>query len=278
MSADPLLAAALEYASHGVPVFPLRGKPPALAKAQGGRGLHDATTDPAVVRRMWARFPGANVGVRTGALEQGGPGWSVLDVDGDTGRDSLRVIEQAGRLPRRTAVSVTGSGGLHIAYRHRDGLGLRNSQGILGAGLDVRGDGGYIVAPPSVHPATGALYEWETMLRPWGDIPAWPEGQLAVTRPPGTVVRDPAAIAWLTGAGADRVLAGLLSVVAKAQPGSRNAALYWSAAKAREHIAAGRLDLATVRGALTEAGLSIGLPPDEIARTLSSALRKATAA
>jgi hypothetical protein len=272
-----MLAAALEYAEHGAPVFPLRGKLPALPKVQGGRGLHDATTDPAVVRRMWNRYPEANVGVRTGAREQGGPDWSVLDVDGHGGRESLRLIEQAGRLPRRTAVSVTGSGGLHIVYRHRDGLGLRNSQSVLGAGLDVRGDGGYIVAPPSVHPATGALYEWETMLRPWGDIPAWPERQLTVTRPPETIVRNPEAIERLTGPAADRVLAGLVSVVLRAQPGDRNGKLYWSAAKAREHIAAGRLDVATAREAFGEAAAQIGLPPDEVARTIASALRGAAA-
>ena len=90
MSGPPtMLAAALAYAARGWPVFPLkpRDKVPAIPKTEGGSGFYDATTDPAVIRRWWERWPDANVGLATGAAA----GFVVLDVDGPEGEASLAV-------------------------------------------------------------------------------------------------------------------------------------------------------------------------------------------
>jgi putative DNA primase/helicase len=127
----------------------LRGKVPLSAN-----GLKDATTELARVDQWWQRsWPGANVGIRTGA------GLLVLDVDPrDGGDDSLHELEREhGELPRTVQV-VTGSGGAH--YWFKCGEPIRNSAGRLGPGIDIRGDGGYVVAPPSRH-ESGRLYEWE---------------------------------------------------------------------------------------------------------------------
>ena len=110
-------------------------------------GLLDATTDPRCIEEWWRRWPESNVGIRTGAVS----GIIVLDVDPrHGGDDSLFEIEKEhGELPP-TWRFHTGGGGEHILFRHPGGE-IRNSAGKLGLGLDARGDGGYIVAPPSRH-------------------------------------------------------------------------------------------------------------------------------
>lgn len=143
--------------------FPLRprGKAPITA-----RGLHDATRDPAVLGRWAEEYPAANIGVRTGRAS----GLVVLDVDGDDGFESLRGVErQHGALPKTTSVK-TPRGGAHFYFRHPGGE-IPCSAGRLGVGLDVRGDGGYVVAPPSIGP-NGNRYEPDEVA-PIAMLPAW---------------------------------------------------------------------------------------------------------
>ena len=107
-------------------------------------GVKDATTDKNQIRAWWTRCPDSNVGVATGN------GLIVLDVDGSEGVETLRKLQdQYGKLPE-TYLVQTGKG-LHYYYLWSDSQAVRNSAGKLGPGLDVRGDGGYVVAPPSLH-------------------------------------------------------------------------------------------------------------------------------
>jgi len=132
-------AAALAYAKRGYPVFPCRprGKEPLTPQ-----GFKDATTDPAQVRRWWGRWPDANVAIPTG--ERSG----LLVLDG--GNDSLSEwIEEDEDLPYTTVV-LTGGGGYHHYYNYPEGETIGSSVGRVGAGLDIRAEGGYVVAPPSV--------------------------------------------------------------------------------------------------------------------------------
>jgi Bifunctional DNA primase/polymerase, N-terminal/MarR family len=159
-----LLAAALAYAEASLPVLPLRGKVP-----RNNNGLTGASTDAEVVREWWTRWPDANIGIRTGAES----GLLVLDVDVQHGGSgTLKELEaRHGKLPE-TAQVLTGGGGRHYLFSH-PGREVRNSAGKLGHGLDVRGDGGYIVAPPSVH-ESGRAYKWLRALeRGRSDPPAW---------------------------------------------------------------------------------------------------------
>jgi len=159
-----LLAAALEYANVGLLVFPLDGKIPRVSG-----GFKSASCDPARIGEWWRQWPRANVGIRTGVES----GLLVLDVDPQHGgAATLKALEaKHGPLPE-TARALTGGGGWHDYFLH-PGVEVRNSIAKLGPGLDVRGDGGYIVAPPSLH-ASGRTYRW---LRPLGDgladPPAW---------------------------------------------------------------------------------------------------------
>jgi len=146
---DVVLKAALQYAAHGWPVFPLRGKLPAKPRTAGGRGFRDATTDPAVVERMWARYPDANVGVRCGLAS----GLAVVDIDPvHGGVDTLTRIEsERGVLPG-TVMAITGGDGLHLLFRHRAGIGC--GANVWGRGLDLRGGTSVPRRPSTRTPAT----------------------------------------------------------------------------------------------------------------------------
>jgi len=151
------LRAALAYAAAGWPVFPCKpgAKVPAIPRAhppddpchgecgRQGHGFHDATTDTEIIRAWWARWPAANVAVRTGA-----PGPDVLDVDvrpnGD-GWAAFNRLKRAGLLTGARALIRTRSGGLHVDF-----VGTDQPCGRLTRHhLDFKAQGGYVLAPPS---------------------------------------------------------------------------------------------------------------------------------
>ena len=163
--ANTLLETALAYAALGWRVLPLRSrdKRPLLEEWP-----QKATADPPTILGWWEKWPTANVGIATGA----GSGLFVLDVD--PAKDGFATLEHLqdtyGRLPE-TVTCRSGGGGLHLYFAYPLYVTIRNSAGKLGSGLDIRGEGGYIVAPPSVHPS-GAVYEWRR--DPWQNDPALP--------------------------------------------------------------------------------------------------------
>lgn len=148
--------AALAYAALGWHVFPLgvRSKKPLIPKTEGGRGLLDATTKAEQITEWWSRWPQANVGISCGPS-----GLAVIDLDTDKGGiTAWKKLSEALDVPLRAAVMAkTGGGGVHLLYKNDSEV--HNSAQRLGPGIDVRGIGGYIVVPPSVHP-TGNKYEW----------------------------------------------------------------------------------------------------------------------
>lgn len=165
------LSAALEYSRRGWLVFPVAwittegicscregsacqspGKHPLTP-----RGFYDASRDENTIRAWWRRFPQANVAIRTGRESN----LLVLDVDPRKGGDKSleRLIKQFGPLPD-TLWSATGGGGWHFYFQYPGPIRLHNN--VPGfPGLDIKGDGGYVVAPPSCH-ESGKHYEWKT--------------------------------------------------------------------------------------------------------------------
>lgn len=148
--------AAIEYAKKGFAVFPLkyRDKVPLTRN-----GCKDATTDAAQIKAWWQKYPNANIGLATGSVSQ-----NVfvidLDIDEDRGIDGYHSLEdwqrEHGDFPE-TWTAITGRGGYHLYYR---GNGkIKNRAGIID-GVDIRRNGGYVVAPPSIH-KNGRRYEWE---------------------------------------------------------------------------------------------------------------------
>ena len=147
---------ALKYAKMGLHVFPLlpHKKSPATKT-----GYKAATTSESQIEKWWTDMPDCNIGVATGASYGG---LVVIDLDnhegtGISGYESLKEWQREnGELPD-TWTSITGSGGYHFIYKdtatHKCRTGLYE-------GVDIRSEGGYIVAPPSLHP-NGRRYEWE---------------------------------------------------------------------------------------------------------------------
>lgn len=144
--------AALDFAAEGLAVFPVipRDKKPLTAN-----GYKAASKEEAQLREWWAKWPDANIGIPTGEAQ----GFFVLDIDGPEGQESLLALEsQHGALPRTRTVR-TGGGGLHFWFKYPEGMQIRNSTSKIAPKVDVRGDGGYVVAPPSIH-SSGNKYEW----------------------------------------------------------------------------------------------------------------------
>lgn len=164
---SPMLRAALHYAARGRPVFPCGDNKQPLTRS----GFKDATTDEGVIRQWWQRWPRALIGMPTGRVS----GVIVIDLDvreGYDGADALRNLEDAyGELPE-TITALTAGGGQHLYWKY-PGWDVRNSASKLGLGIDVRGDGGYVIVPPS-RMADGRAYEWEAS-NPDGmaELPVW---------------------------------------------------------------------------------------------------------
>lgn len=156
MEYPSMYQAAVQYIKMGLAVFPLeeRGKRPKTRN-----GFKDATTDAAQVKAWWQQWPNANIGIATGK-RSGGIFVIDLDIDDDKGIDGYHTLEdwkrENGNFPD-TWTAITGRGGYHLYFRSDSEV--RNRAGIID-GVDVRGEGGYVVAPPSIH-SNGNRYEWE---------------------------------------------------------------------------------------------------------------------
>jgi hypothetical protein len=160
---------ALGYA-EAVPVFPCIELPgPSQKRPRTPRGFHDASRDPAIIKRCWQTWPAAWIGMPTGRVS----GRWVLDIDvkraEENGWDTLEDLGHS-VLPE-TAMAHTASGGVH-AYFDAGGRELRCSAGLLGPGLDVRGDGGYVILP-----SPGNGYTWDPIYNfntiAMAPAPAW---------------------------------------------------------------------------------------------------------
>src|SRR4051794_13606689 len=142
--AGRMLQAALQLATRGLLVFPCwpHDKRPATA-----HGVKDATVDPNLIDRWWRQRPDFNIGVATGAVSK----ILVVDIDDLEAEVELKKLEIEHSILPATVESVTARG-RHLFFRwpERD---VRNSAGKVAPGLDIRGNGGFVVVPPSLHPS-----------------------------------------------------------------------------------------------------------------------------
>jgi hypothetical protein len=166
-SSGLLTKAALDYRRLGWSVIPIapRGKQP-LVRWEIYQHRHPHATEVSDWFRQW---PDANLAIITGVVS----GLVVLDVDPRHGGDAgLHELEQRHGPIAETVEVRTGGGGRHL-YFHHPGEILHNRVG-LAPGVDLRGDGGYVVAPPSIH-ASGEPYRWERSPDVYrlAPLPAW---------------------------------------------------------------------------------------------------------
>lgn len=164
-----VLDTALKYAAAGLPVFPCRNAPgqPGHKAPLTPHGYKDATTDPARIKAWWAQTPGALIGLPTG----GRSGVAVLDIDAKNGKDGFAAVP--GWESMTTLRSRTASGGAHLFFRASQAI--RSTSNVNGfVGVDTRGEGGYVIVPPSQG------YEWASgaNLRDPSRLPHFPDPYL----------------------------------------------------------------------------------------------------
>ena len=272
--------AATAYAGRGWSVFPCHtiqagacscahddcgspGKHPLVRN-----GLHNATTEHDTIRTWWGNWPRANIAIRTGQVS----GLVVLDIDPDHGGQTTldHLADQHGSLPPARTIR-TGSGGLHLYYAH-PGHPVPNDAGRrLGPGIDIRGDGGYVIAPPSRH-RSGDRYR---LTARGGDIPRLPAWLIDALRADRSPVPAPASRRCIAheDAWAQAALSGELERLRRAPVGARNDTLNRVAFRIGQIVSAGRLAEADAIQAITTTGQAIGLTKRETERTTWSGLQ-----
>lgn len=231
---------ALEYASRGLYVFPIvpGDKKPAC------KWRDESTTDQERIRAWWGKNPKANIG-----LDCGKSGILAIDLDTKNGQDGPGNWDALG-YSSDTAMSKTPSGGFHVIYSY-SGKDIGNSASKLAQGIDVRGEGGYIVLPPSS--VNGASYEWVDDCAP---VRA-PDGLIASLRRP---IVGPTAPRSVQGNGyGEKALALEVQAVAGAPQGNRNHQLNASAFSLGQLVGGGVLGEDEVISVLLDACAANGL-------------------
>ncbi|WP_329208955.1 bifunctional DNA primase/polymerase [Streptomyces sp. NBC_00683] len=272
------LAHALSAAERGLPVFPLsatklpalrsphRGEDPPVrcrgACGLPGHGVHDATTDPAAVRALFAAAPRATgYGIACGRDPHRLIGID-LDIDGAHGNDSVAALQQIAlqhlfTIPATVTV-LTPSGGRHLWLTGPSGITVPNSASRLAQGIDVRGSGGYLVGPGSV--TTHGRYRLAPGTAHLSPAPC-PRALLRLLTPPARP--HPTSRPSRAGQGQ-----GLVQFVLAAHEGQRNTRLFWAACRAYEHGFGDAL-----ADALTDAAVRTGLSEQEARAAIASAAR-----
>ena len=149
-----LLHEALELSAKNIPVFPCRSEGERSKAPLTRNGLREASTVPDRIRYWWKQNSQAAIGVPTGEVS----GVVVLDVDVRKGKAGRKTLSELNISIPATSVAHTPSGGLHYYFANPK-EGMRSTAGVLGPGIDTRGDGGYVIVPPSR--IEGVEYKWK---------------------------------------------------------------------------------------------------------------------
>ncbi|UWZ53866.1 bifunctional DNA primase/polymerase [Dactylosporangium aurantiacum] len=278
-ASQALLRNAIRYAEHGWPVFLLGRTKRPLANCDACKdagaehdpaacdcltchGFYAATTDRQRIEAMCEAYPRGMLAIRTGAVAD----LAVVDIDPRNGG----ALDPA--LMPRTACVATGGGGWHLYYRHPGG---RLAPEVADhPGVDLKADGGYVVAPPSIHPRTGQPYRWIGSHPVIEMAPAL----VALCRPRETLtVAAPTSPTTARRAGAisspDALLASILGAVGRAPKGGHRRALYGAARGVARMVAAGAIDQADAVAALTATGREHGQTDREIREAIKGGFR-----
>ncbi len=257
-----LSAAAREFAAAAVPVFPCLpgGKRPVTE-----HGLLDATTDPGQVETWWRQTPLANIGLPTGAAS----GVVVVDVDVHgpvDGYEAFARADRAGLVDGWEFLVQSPSGGMHAYFPAILEAEQRSWQAAR-AGIDFRGDGGYIIAPPSRQFINGAETWYLVNTINTGPATSLDADRLRDFLDPRPATRRPTS----QGVPREADVSRLAAWVAARGEGERNRGLFWAACRLAENGMPATDALDVMSAAASEAGLG----EREIATTVRSAYRTA---
>jgi hypothetical protein len=264
VAAEPTLAAAaIRYANLGIPVFPCvpRGKQPLTPN-----GFHDATSSAQVVHDWWQRKPDANIGLPTGS----NTGVLVVDIDVHSRGSGFEAFERAraeGLADSWGWLVRTPSGGVHAYFPTADQE--QRCWQVPSAHVDFRGDGGYVIAPPSKVEADGVMKTYDVIAvttQPTSAVDATRLRQFLEPPRPTPALGPPT----LSAKGCSPE--ALARTVALTPEGGRNRTLFWASCRMVED----RHNHATVMGYLMPAAQHAGLTDREIESTINSAFRVAT--
>lgn len=254
-----LAVAARSLAAAGVPVFPcvVEGKRPLTR-----RGFLDASSDPEQVAAWWSRTPNANIGIPTGAPS----GVVVVDVDvhgPHDGRAAYQRATEAGLVEGAGLLVRTPTGGAHVYFPATPDMEQRSWQ-AADVGVDFRGDGGYIIAPPSRRIIDGNVKHYEV-----ADIAAHSVGTVDAARLRDFLDPRPVASPRASSGSVDVDAERLAAWVAGRGEGERNRGLFWAACRLAEN----GVSPSDALDALGAAAQSAGLGDREITTTVRSAYR-----
>jgi len=252
--------AAVELAKVRVPVFPVGEDKRPLTR----HGFHDSSTDLAQVERWWQRFPQAGLAIPTGMPS----GVVVVDVDvhGVNGYDALQRAASRHFLDGWEVAVDTPSGGRHLYYPSSPD-GPQGCWQAAKAGIDFRGDGGYIVVPPTSRDIDGTRIPYQAIEFATGRAMPVETERLRNFLDPRPVVLPRVATSY-----AKSEVERLAGWVSRLQEGERNHGLFWAACKMAEH----GVGTAEALDALTAAGGQAGLSEREVSTTVRSAFRTVT--
>jgi hypothetical protein len=238
-----MLEAALWYASRGLAVFPCSSG--TKIPFAGSAGCKDATTDEATIRSWWEKTPGANVAIATGSVS----GIYVVDIDAASS-------EIMPRLPE-TWIARTRGGGWHYVYALPEGVRLPNtaksSPNAISPDADTRGEGGYIVAYPSI--VDGKGYAWTNDIDP-APLPSWIVDRVRPRQQAITLTRQTFALTATSWA--ETALQHEVDEVARTAKGGRNHALVRAAFKLGQICGAGHLSFGVAADELYSVAKSWG--------------------
>ena len=244
------------YCERGWYIHPLNGKIPLLKNWQ-----NQASIDPVVVKQWFEEWSHASLGVVTGACSN----LLVLDIDGEEGKNSIVGLE----LPN--TLSAITSRGTHYYFNFPESLkNISTTKAGLFSGVDTRGRGGFIVAPPSLH-KTRHQYCWANSLNTvLADAPEWLVQSLSPLKKES--YKETVLIFSKSSRYAQAALIKELIAISTAPKGKRNTQLNHSAFAMGTLIASGCINIECVTETLAQAALNIGLNQSEVKKTLYSGL------
>lgn len=259
-----LAEAAEFYAAKGLKVLALAEKD----KRPDGRvcpnGFKDATNDLTKVKSAWKQLPNLNIGIVTGKEN----GIVVVDIDGDVGKETWRNLIKQHEYKSKTLKIATGKG-CHLYFKYPSALSVIKNRVRFVEGIDVRADGGYIVAAPSVHPS-GRKYQVSRPIN-FSELEELPDWLLKLILDKNSMVEIDSTGVNLTGQKLPLDVKNALTAISTTQEGSRHDMVISQSNLIAGKCLQGKLDEKDAKNLILQAALKTGLPEKEIIQCIDNA-------